>query len=183
MTTHYDTANGFAADTRVQLVDGSQPTLAELTRRPADEVFQVWSLDGDGSLVVGEARSARVVGHHRHVIGLEFDHNLGAHWRCTPDQRFLLKVVGSWWTVFRPGSPPEPVAPPQRELWVAARELDLQALTVYYGDPADVADNMILNHLGGNTVVFDEPVDVYNLTVEPHHNFVLAGCGCFVRDA
>lgn len=171
---------GFSGDTRIGLVDGTQPTFWELSRLPADEVFQVWSIVGN-ELVVGQGRNSRVVRPDAQMVEVRFDD--GTDIRCTPDQLFLLKDVGVWWAEVRPeGMVPVPKHDPG---WLPAEDLDFtMALMAFFGDPADVsADNMVLNHPGGGIEELPEPVDAYNLVVEPYGNVLLAGCGCFVRGA
>jgi DNA gyrase subunit A len=79
----------FTGDTKISLLDGTERTLAELAELPADKVFYVYSVDGDGSIVVGEGKNARVTRTQADLVEVELDNSVRI--RCTPDHRFMLR--------------------------------------------------------------------------------------------
>ncbi|MEA1906979.1 MAG: DNA gyrase subunit A, partial [Euryarchaeota archaeon] len=80
----------FTGDTRVMLLDGTNPTFEELAEvYGPDEPFYVYSVDSDGNIVVGLARHSRVTRKDHEVIELVLD--TGEAIRCTPDHRFMLR--------------------------------------------------------------------------------------------
>jgi DNA gyrase subunit A len=79
----------FTGDTRIKLLDGTEPTLAELAERPPSETFDVYSVDSTGRIVVGEGRHARVTRRAAQLVELTFDD--GTAVRCTPDHLFMLR--------------------------------------------------------------------------------------------
>ena len=83
----------FTGDTRVLLLDGTTPTFEELAARPKDEIFPVYSVNGEGEIAVGEGRFSRVTRKDAPLVELVFDD--GSTVRCTPDHKFLLRD-GSW---------------------------------------------------------------------------------------
>ncbi|HEX5083614.1 MAG TPA: DNA gyrase subunit A, partial [Blastocatellia bacterium] len=83
----------FTGDTKIKLLDGSEPTFAELAQLPPDEIFFVYSVDAGGRIVVGEGRYSRITRRDAELVELIFDD--GSTVRCTPDHRFMLRD-GSW---------------------------------------------------------------------------------------
>jgi len=79
----------FTGDTRLKLLDGTERSLAELSKLSPDEVFYVYSVDESGRIVVGEGRNARVTRRNARLIELTLDN--GETIRCTPDHRFMLR--------------------------------------------------------------------------------------------
>lgn len=74
----------FTGDTRIRLLDGTAPTLEELSDR--GEEFWVYSCDASGRLVPGHGHSARKTGTKR-VVEVELDN--GERVRCTEDHLWL----------------------------------------------------------------------------------------------
>ena len=83
----------FTGDTRIKLLDGTERSFAELAQLPPDEIFYVYSVSAQGTIVVGEGRHARITHQAAALVELTFDD--GSTVRCTPDHRFMLRD-GSW---------------------------------------------------------------------------------------
>ncbi|MGZ3579385.1 MAG: DNA gyrase subunit A, partial [Syntrophales bacterium] len=79
----------FTGDTKIKLLDGTERSFEELSRLKPDEVFNVYSVNGDGRIVVGEGRNARVTRRNAQLVELALDS--GDTIRCTPDHRFMLR--------------------------------------------------------------------------------------------
>lgn len=77
----------FTGDTRVSLLDGTEPTFEELAQRYGkDEVFYVYSVNEEGEIVLGRGKNSRRTGVKK-VIELILDNY--AVVRCTEDHLFL----------------------------------------------------------------------------------------------
>lgn len=86
-------ARCFRGDTRVALVDGTSPTLEEMTRRAEDgEMFWGYSIGENGRLIVTLLDAPRYVGRDS-LIEVALDNNEKIH--CTPDHQFMLRD-GRW---------------------------------------------------------------------------------------
>ena len=79
-------AGCFVGETRIRLLDGTCPTIEELSTRKDD--FWVCSCDNLGDLVPGKAR-ARLTKYTDELLDIVLDS--GAVIRCTPDHRFMLR--------------------------------------------------------------------------------------------
>lgn len=78
----------FTGDTRVALIDGSNPTFEELAGRyKKGEEFEVYTTSSTG-VTVGKARNPRITKLATELVGVTLD--TGHTIRCTPDHRFLL---------------------------------------------------------------------------------------------
>lgn len=76
----------FTGDTRIALLDGSNPTIAELAARGPGPYY-VFTMGEDG-ITVGVAHSARLTSPDAEIIELTLDRFDTV--RCTPDHRFRL---------------------------------------------------------------------------------------------
>jgi len=73
-------------DTRIQLLDGTNPTIEELSHR--SEPFWVYSSKENGEIVPGLAHSARMTG-HRELIKITLDND--DFLECTSDHKILMR--------------------------------------------------------------------------------------------
>ena len=78
-------------DTRVLLLDGTQPTIQELAERACD--FWVYSVDAEGRVVPGRGRAARMTHKAAEIWEVELDN--GETIRCTGNHPFLGRD-GKW---------------------------------------------------------------------------------------
>jgi dCTP deaminase len=86
-------ARCFRGDTRVALVDGTSPTLAEMARRAEDgELFWGYSIGENGRLIVTMLDAPRYVGRDN-LVEVALDNDEKIH--CTPDHQFMLRD-GTW---------------------------------------------------------------------------------------
>ncbi|MGH9843904.1 MAG: DNA gyrase subunit A [Blastocatellia bacterium] len=176
----------FTGDTRIKLLDGTERTFAELADLPKEEIFYVYSVNASGRIVVGEGRYSRITRRDAELVELTFDD--GSTVRCTPDHRFMLRD-GDW-----------------RE----AQELTVDdSLMAGYFDTAKVSTNTkdanwipnsskALNYFDSLEEMLDvaathnhrvisirrlaDRADVYDITVNEYHNFMLAN-GCVVKNS
>lgn len=141
----------FTADTKIKLLDGTERSFAELAQLPADEIFSVYSANSAGRIVVGEGYHSRITRQGAAIIELTFDDSSTA--RCTPDHRFML----------RDGT------------WKQAQHLTIDdSLMAGYFDTELLAVASTHNHRVVSVRWLNEHVDVYDITVNEHHNFMLA---------
>jgi deoxycytidine triphosphate deaminase len=82
-------ARCFAGDTRVALVDGTSPTLEEMTKRhDAGEIFWGYSIGENGRLIVSLLDAPRFIGRDS-LLEVELDN--GERIRATPDHLFMKR--------------------------------------------------------------------------------------------
>jgi DNA gyrase subunit A len=160
----------FTGDTRISLLDGTEKSFAELAHLPPDERFQVYSVDAQGNIVVGEGHNARITRKQAELVQVTLDN--GKVIRCTPDHRFML----------RDGS------------YKQAQHLtpDDSLMPGYFdesGTPISlrIPENLVstgahYNHRIVSVRHLAEREDVYDITVDEHHNFLLSG-GVFVHNS
>lgn len=77
----------FAGNTRVRLLDGTSPTLAELAADPNAERW-VYSCDSHGRIVPGRAHAFQTI-KQSSIVEVELDN--GENIRCTPDHRWMRR--------------------------------------------------------------------------------------------
>lgn len=83
----------FTGDTRIALLDGTQPTFEELAKRYGpDETFPVYSMGPDG-VCVGQGRNPRVTRENAELVEVTLDNYQVI--RCTPDHLFMT-LDGEW---------------------------------------------------------------------------------------
>ncbi|MEW6206973.1 MAG: DNA gyrase subunit A, partial [Acidobacteriota bacterium] len=130
--------------------------------------------DSSGRIVVGEGRYSRITRRNAQLIELTFDD--GSKVRCTPDHRFMLRD-GSWKEA--------------QELTIEdslMHQLSHSAATIGNFDFALKPIRGSINGIASfNRCVVDirwpdECADVYDITVNEHHNFMLAN-GCIVSNS
>ena len=79
----------FTGDTKIKLLDGTDQSFEELSLLKPDEVFNVYSVNANGRIVIGEGRNARATRRNAQLVELTLDS--GDTIRCTPDHRFMLR--------------------------------------------------------------------------------------------
>jgi len=79
----------FTGDTKIELVDGSQKSFAELAQLPQHEVFHVYAVDDRGHIVIAEGHSSRVTRQNAELLEIVLDN--GEVIRCTPNHLFMLR--------------------------------------------------------------------------------------------
>lgn len=198
----------FTGDTKIKLVDGTERTFAELAQLPADEVFYVYSVDAQGQIVIGAGRYSRITRRQAQLVELTFDD--GSKVRCTPDHRFMLRnglwkaaqfltiddslMAGYFDTapvnartndylrVLQPVT--GDVTPALYDAHRDANWIPDSTKALAYFESFDELLNVAATH--NHRVVhirwLDEQVDVYDITVDEHHNFMLAN-GCIVHNS
>ena len=157
----------FTGDTKIKLLDGTEKSFAELAELSADEVFHVYSVNADGRIVVGEGRHSRITRQGAELVEVTLDN--GERIRCTPDHRFLLRSG-----VYKEAQS----LTPQDSLMPGY--FDRTALT--QGEASLSAGPEHCSYHVLFTQTLTETADVYDITVDEHHNFLLAG-GVFVHNS
>ena len=175
----------FTGDTKIKLLDGTERTFAHLAERPPEQVFHVYSVDASGRIVVREGRNARVTRRNAPLVELTLDS--GATIRCTPDHRFMLRD-GSYKAAqdltdqdsLMPGYfNTAPVKPGMSDYLRVLQP----ANGLYYGDFASILEaGQRYNHRIVSKRWLQERADVYDITVDRYHNFLL-GSGVFVHNS
>lgn len=149
-------ARCFSGDTRVALVDGTAPTLEEMTRRHDDgEMFWGYSMGPHGRIIVSWLDAPRYIG--RDAL-LEITLDDGATIHCTPDHEFItrdgrLEAADN----LRPG---DSLMPLYRDLW-RGYEMVFQPLNGHMFPTHRLADEWNIR----NGVYADEP-DTHRLNCD-----------------
>ncbi len=203
----------FTGDTKIKLLDGTERSFAELADLPSDEVFHVYSVDADGSIVVGEGRHARVTRQDAELVEVALDN--GERIRCTPDHRFLLRsgvykeaqhltpqdslmpgyfdaapVKGGLADYLRVQQPKTgdyefvhyPSGKFTHDQNQALPPLATGAFVRYQESFRSHQSEQACNHKAVSVRWLAERADVYDITVDEHHNFLLAS-GVFVHNS
>ncbi len=180
----------FTGDTKITLLDGTEKSFAELAQLPPDEVFHVYSVDANGKIVVGEGRNARVTRTNAELVEVTLDS--GAKIRCTPDHRFLLRD-GSYKEA-RHLTTDDDLRRGDRGAFSPSIERIAVVLRVRRSSPQSPETRIAVSAVEPETLEdarihrvvsvrrLDEREDVYDITVDEHHNFLLAD-GVFVHNS
>lgn len=78
----------FTGDTRVKLLNGTNPSFKELCKDYANKEFYVYSRDNNQDLVIGKAHSPRLIKNSAPLV--EIILNTESKIRCTPDHKFMM---------------------------------------------------------------------------------------------
>ena len=160
----------FTGDTKISLLDGTQKSFAELAQLPPDETFHVYSVDANGRIVIGEGRHARVTRKDAELVEVTLDN--GAKMRCTPDHRFMLR--DGTYKQAQELTPADSLMPGYFDTAPGTGVPQLRQL--------EHARGSYYNHRVVSVRFLEEREDVYDITVDKHHNFLLAG-GIFVHNS
>ncbi|PQJ97022.1 DNA gyrase subunit A [Chromatium okenii] len=153
----------FTSDTAIKLADGTEKTFEELAHLPPEEKFHVYAVDKTGKIVIAEGRHSRITRPAAPLVELTLDH--GAIIRCTPDHRFMLRN-GTY-----------------KEAQTLTLDDHLMS-AVAHPTSANTASALIAekNHRVISIRQLNETADTYDITVDEHHNFLLAS-GVFVHNS
>lgn len=152
----------FTGDTKIRLLDGTERTFEELAAFAPDEIFYVYAVDQHGKIVVAEGRHARVTRRNAEIIEVTLDNGFSV--RCTPDHRFMLR--DGTYREAQYLTPDDSLMPGYFD---AEKVIQRNEATRY-------------NHKILMVRWLDERADVYDITVDEHHNFLLS-CGVFVHNS
>ncbi len=196
----------FTGDTKIKLVDGTEKSFAELAQLPPDEVFYVYSVNKDGKVVIGEGRHARMTRQNAELIELTLDN--GEKVRCTLDHRFMLrdgtykeaqdltpedslmpgyfdsapvkKGLNEYLRVF------QPTTGEYDFVHHLADEFHAHEITPEFYEAKRFKTLLKTGHNYNHRIIakrcLTETADTYDITVDQHHNFLLAG-GVFVHNS
>ncbi|MBP8251115.1 MAG: DNA gyrase subunit A [Herpetosiphon sp.] len=153
----------FTGDTKIKLLDGTDKSFAELAELPSDEIFYVYSVDENGRIVVGEGHSSRITRRDSEMIELTFDD--GSTVRCTPDHKFMLRD-GTW-----------------KEAQHLTIDDSLMANIIVSSEKAIGQHFSIVNYNSLNNNItyiknLNDFENMYDITVNEHHNFLLSNGVC-----
>src|SRR5215471_9208811 len=155
----------FTGDTKITLLDGSEKTFAELAQLRADEVFHVYSVDDKGNIVVGAGRNARVTRRSAELVEMTLDS--GAKVRCTPDHRFML--ADGTYKEARSLTPTDSLMPGKTGAsFQAVAPIKKFASSTATLEKTEIASQT--THRIISVRYLDEREDVYDITVDEHHN-------------
>jgi len=76
-------------DTKIPLLNGDTPTIAELSRSHKDKNFWVYSCQKDGQIVAGKAHSPRITKMNAELVKVYLDDS--SCFECTPDHLILSR--------------------------------------------------------------------------------------------
>jgi len=152
----------FTGDTRVSLLDGTEPTFEELRDRfGKNEVFYVYSVDQNGIITVGEGRNPRITRTVDEIVELLLDNYQVI--RCTPDHLFL--TLDGYYIAAKDIEPNTPLFPLYRSycngggwrgydrIWQPysnRRELVHHMVAKAYGILPEDSKDLIIHHIDGN---------------------------------
>ncbi|MGC8645536.1 MAG: DNA gyrase subunit A [Thermoplasmata archaeon] len=153
----------FTGDTEIRLSDGRNITFRELVKEEEKGLrHRTYAYDiAEGRAVEAEIRNPRVTRTKAELVKVALDNGFAV--RCTPDHRFLLRD-GTYREAYllKPGDSLMP-APPQ---------LGQDLATIPFG----------MNHKVISVEALSEREDVYDITVDEYHNFLLSA-GVFVHNS
>ena len=75
------------AETKIRLLDGTCPMIAELVEKPGE--IWVYASDGRGCIVPARAHAARLTKHVNELLEITLDNNRSV--RCTPEHLFMMR--------------------------------------------------------------------------------------------
>lgn len=145
----------FTKDTSVSLLNGKELTFEELVRNYSNKEFWVYSCDKNGNIVPGKAHHPRKTKENAKIIKITLDNNQEI--KCTEDHLFLMRD-GSY-----------------KEAKLLSKNDNLMSL---YKNTKGMIDSNIKNTI---KIEFYGYEDVYDITVDEHHNFALTA-GVFVHN-
>ncbi len=182
----------FTGDTRIKLLDGTERTFKELAQLPSDEIFYVYSVDRSGRIVVGKGRHARVTRSAAELVEVTLDN--GAKLRCTPNHPFMLRDGTYKDAEFLTADDALMPFNAERAVETAPERSATKSAYADFHQPGGVCKSepgsLILGGLAVLTAAprvisvhpLTEREDVYDITVDEHHNFLLAD-GVFVHNS
>ncbi|PWB50654.1 MAG: DNA gyrase subunit A [Candidatus Methanoperedenaceae archaeon] len=165
----------FTGDTRIKLLDGTEKSFEELASLNPDEIFYVYSVDENGHIVVGEGKNARITRRHSELLELTIDN--GEKIRCTPDHRFMLR--DGTYKEAQDLTTDDSLMPAYFDTAPIKEGLN-DYLRVLQPDSGEY--DFVYNHKIISKQLLKERVDTYDISVDRHHNFLLA-CGVFVHNS
>ncbi|HLB67785.1 MAG TPA: DNA gyrase subunit A, partial [Thermoplasmata archaeon] len=201
----------FTGDTRIRLLDGRDLSFAELSQEfgPKD-TFYVYSVSArEGRITVGSARNPRVTRPGAQIMELVLDNS--ERIRCTPDHRFLLRdgsykqaseltesdslmpgyfskarvneETREYLTIVQPRSGATEFVHHIVDRWNEASGVAERFNGPYSeGFDAMLDETSRYNHRVIRKHLLRESVDVWDITVDVHHNFLLSA-GVFVHNS
>lgn len=144
----------FTGDTRVKLLDGTTPTFSELVDRETanpGQTYMVHSVDASGNFVPGVARAPRVTKYTARLTRVTLDD--GGVIESTVDHPYMV-ADGTY---------------------VQAQNLKVDDELKSFRNIVDENNHVTYNCRVTNveTFMLDQPVKVYDLTVDEYHNFFI----------
>ena len=143
----------FTGDTKVKMLDGTNKSFEELVefeKENPNSSYWVYSSTLDGEVVVGEAKNPRITKIVNEICKITFDN--GAVVKCSTNHRFLT----------RDGK------------YVEAKDLtkDISLMPLYLKEQLS-SNNYNHKIISIENEKLENPVNLYDITVEKYHNFAL----------
>lgn len=181
----------FTGDTKVKLLDGTNPTfeqLVEMEKKEPGKTYLVYSKDKFGNIVPGKATNPRITKYTSDIVHLTLDN--GAVIKCTPDHLFLLKnntykeaknliAEDSLSTIYtkKYSCNHEMYYDDKENKWETVNDdgTDHDTFCEYDASQKHIDTAELYNHkvLKKEFIHLDEPIPMYDLTVESYHNFAI----------
>lgn len=159
----YDELNRcLSGDTKIRLLDGTNPTLKELLDiYGLDKEYWVYSCSPTGEIIPAKAKNLGITRKNATLLEVELDN--GEIVKCTPDHKFMS----------RSGE------------YVEAQYLNIgdSIMPLYYSlsEQSDYIISSTFNHKIVSVKVLDNIEDAYDITVPGYENFALTA-GIFVHN-
>lgn len=145
-----------SGDTKIPLLDGTCPTIKELSKRK--EPFWVYSMDKDNNVVPALAKDARVTRKRAKTVDLELDN--GEIFGCTPDHLIMMKGGG----------------------YEEAGKLKKGDSAMPFFRRKSSGKGEEQKTVNVAAIRLGPVIDTYDLTVDEHHNFAIQA-GMFIHNS
>ncbi|MBP1466372.1 DNA gyrase subunit A [Candidatus Chloroploca sp. M-50] len=201
----------FTGDTRIKLLDGTERTFAELAELSPDEIFYVYSVNSTGQIVIGEGRYSRITRRDAELVELTFDDGSTVRctpdhrfmlrdgtWKQAHELTIEDSLMAGYFDtapvrhgsndylrVLQPSTSKYEFVHHLADRYNEQRGFTTRStkLTSYFASFDEVLQVAAThNHRVVSVRWLDERVDVYDITVDEHHNFMLAN-GCVVHNS
>ncbi|MCL5045796.1 MAG: hypothetical protein M1598_03210, partial [Actinobacteria bacterium] len=160
----------FTGDTKIKLADGTTKSFEELAALGPEARFYVYSVDANERIVIGGGRNARITRRDAELVEVLLDN--GERIRCTPDHRFMLR--DGTYQHAQDLTPDDSLMPGY---------FDLAKATACVASADELlSEARTYNHRIVSVRRMAERADVYDITVDEHHNFLL-DAGVFVHNS
>ena len=161
-------------DTKIPLLNGQEATILELAQGKFGDQYWLYSVDKDGKIVPGLGHSARKTGESRQLVKVTLDD--GATFECTPDHKIMIRdgsyVEAGQLIAGQSLMPLYRRAPQKGQMTGYEQVMNPSTKSWRWGTP---------NNHKVVSVEYMGTSDVYDLTVDEHHNFAISA-GVFVHN-
>jgi hypothetical protein len=168
----------FAGETQIPLLDGRVMTMEQLANGEAGEKFWVYSTDENGNFVPALGYNAHCSGETTDLVEVSFED--GTSLRCTPEHLFRVQpgTIGAivkhnrWYKEAQYLTSEDSLVHIDRCIGKREYEKMKEVAACYNAHVANV-----------KRIKLDQPIKVYDISVEGTHNFMLSNCGVIVSNS